>query len=169
MSKPIQLFQYGRTILCLCPCCGDIVRLSELTLHYEGETPRTWLDEYDTRMLRYEKRLEVFKSKESEIREASREKGRRIATRTVRKVIKETFPGVRYHPKDIKAILNPVDCVVFSGMAMKDRISKIVMLSRKSDLTIPRKLRQSIRKTIERGDYDCQLARVSKTGEIDLD
>jgi len=166
--KPVQLFQYGRTILCLCPCCGDIVRLSDLTLHYEGETPRTWLDEYEHRVDLFDKRLESFKSKESEIREASREKGRRLAARKVRKVIKETFSGCSYHPKDIKALLYPVDCVVFSGMARKDRIDKIVMLSNQSKLPGYGKLRQSIRKTIERGDYDWQLARVSSAGEIDL-
>lgn len=63
MVKPVQLFQYGRTILCLCPCCGDIVRLSDLTLHYEGETPRTWLDEYEHRVDLFDNRLESFKAR----------------------------------------------------------------------------------------------------------
>ena len=169
MVKPVQLFQYGRTILCLCPCCGDIVRLSDLVLHYEGETPRTWLDEYEHRVGLFEKRLESFKSKESEIRESSREKGRKLAARKVRKVVKETFSGCSYHPKDIKALLYPVDCVVFSGMAKKSRIDKIVMLSNQSKIASFRKLRQSIKKTIEKGDYDRQLARVSPTGEIDIE
>jgi len=167
--KPVQLFQYGRTILCLCPCCGDIVRLSDLVLHYEGETPRTWLDEYEHRVGLFEKRLESFESKEFEIRESSREKGRKLAARKVRKVVKETFPGCSYHPKDIKALLYPVDCVVFSGMAKKDRIDKIVMLSNQSKQPGYKKIRQSIKRTLERGNYDWQLARVSSAGEIDLE
>ncbi|TFH01017.1 MAG: hypothetical protein E4H14_19070 [Candidatus Thorarchaeota archaeon] len=138
---PVQLFQYGRTILCLCPCCGDIVRLSDLVLQYKDEPPRTWLDEYKHRVDLFEESLELFQSKEAEIRESSREKGRRLAARQIRKVVKETFPGCSYHPKDIKALLHPVDCIVFSGMAMKDRIDKIVMLSNQSELMGYRKLR----------------------------
>ena len=169
MVKPVQLFQSARTILCLCPCCGDIVRLSDLTLHYKGETPRTWLDEYDQRFGLYEERKEIFEGKESAIRRASREIGRKRATKTVRKLIRTTFPGSRYHPKDIKAILHPVDCIVFSGMAQKQKLSKIVMLSKESESKSLQKIRESIRQAVENRDYEKKVARVSKKGEITLE
>lgn len=169
MSSPVQLFQYARTILCVCPCCGDIVRVSDLTLHYEGETPRTWLDEYKDRWERYEKRRDAFERKESVIRQKSRETGRRSAARTIRKVVKQTFPGVSYHPKDIKAVLHPVDCVVGSGMATRDKISKIVLLSKETDWKELRKIRRSIRRTVERESYDWQVVRVSPEGELEIE
>ena len=169
MVKPVQLFQAARTILCICPCCGDIVRLSDLTLHYKGETPRTWLDEYDQRMGLYEERKETFDSKESAIRQASRELGRKRATKIVRKLIRTTFPGSRYHPKDIKAIMHPVDCIVFSGMAIKQKLSKIVMLSKESESKSLQKIRDSIRQAVEGREYEQKIARVSKKGEIPLE
>lgn len=169
MVNPVQLFQAARTILCICPCCGDIVRLSDLTLHYKGETPLTWLDEYDQRFGLYEERKETFESKESAIRQASVEIGRKRATKTVRKLIRTTFPGSRYHPKDIKAILHPVDCIVFSGMTQKQKVSKIVMLSKESEVKGLQKIRESIRQVVEDRDYEKKVARVSKKGEITLE
>nr|KXH72790.1 MAG: hypothetical protein AM324_16455 [Candidatus Thorarchaeota archaeon SMTZ1-83] len=43
----VLLFQKARTILCLCACCGEIVRLSDLKLRCEGVTPETWLGKYE--------------------------------------------------------------------------------------------------------------------------
>jgi hypothetical protein len=72
MSSSVLIFQQARTILCLCPCCGDIVRLADLRLRYEGVTPETWLDKYERSLSRFERQLERFKASEGEIRKQER-------------------------------------------------------------------------------------------------
>ena len=108
-----MLFQKARTILCLCPCCGELVRLSELSLRYEGVTPETWLDKYERSLSRFEKKEDRFEEMEGEIRRKSREKGRKKARKRVSEIIDSALPGCKYHPQDIKAVLNPIDYIVF--------------------------------------------------------
>lgn len=129
MPNPVALFQEARRILCLCPRCGEIVRLSDLNLRYKGVAPHTWLDHYDARLRKLTKRDEQFKEAEKGIREAAHERGRQQAARSVHRILKAALPGCRYHPKDIKAILHPVDYVVFCGLAKEQsELHKIVLL-----------------------------------------
>jgi len=52
----LPIFQSFRTILCVCPYCGRIHRLSDPRLKYKRVTPKTWLDEYEVKLRRLEKR-----------------------------------------------------------------------------------------------------------------
>ncbi|MFW9890209.1 MAG: Holliday junction resolvase-like protein, partial [Candidatus Thorarchaeota archaeon] len=143
MSSSVLLFQKARTILCLCPCCGDIVRLADLRLRYEGVTPETWLDKYERSLSSFEQQLERFKASESEIREKAREKGRKRARKRVVEIIDSALPGCDYHPQDIKAVLHPIDYMVFCGMTEGDEIDKIVCLSNETDDNALKKVRRS--------------------------
>ena len=170
MSKPVMLFQQSRTILCMCPCCGEIVRLSELHLRYKGVTPTTWLDKYDKKLRRFDKAEARFAEEEKGIREASRERGRKKAKRAVRKIVQEALPGCNYDPKDIKAVLYPVDYVVFCGMADKsNQIQKITFLSKASTISRLQRIRQSLETTISREAYVWQLIRIADNGDISLE
>ena len=42
----IDPFQYLKTILCICPNCRSMLRLSDLNLRYKKKAPTTFLDEY---------------------------------------------------------------------------------------------------------------------------
>ena len=44
----VDIFQQLKTILCLCPHCSSLLRVSQLhNLHSTAPAPRTWLDDYD--------------------------------------------------------------------------------------------------------------------------
>ena len=47
IAPAILTFQAFRTIYCVCPCCNNLMRLSDIKLEYEGEAPLTWLDKYE--------------------------------------------------------------------------------------------------------------------------
>ena len=100
MVEPIILFQQARTILCLCPCCGKIVRLSDLSLRYKGETPTTWLDAYEKRLSRLELQEDRFTEQEETIRELARKRGRKKARQTIQNLVQTALPGCQYDPKD---------------------------------------------------------------------
>jgi len=166
VMDPILWFQRARTTLCLCPHCGEIVRVSDLSLRYEGVVPRTWLDKYERRDALLEEKEERFEEEEEEIREAARERGRKRARKAVSKFVSAALPGCTYHPQDIKALLHPVEYVVFCGMTEKEQVKEIVLLSRETDVPDIRNIRKSIEKAIDRGDYYWRVARVSEKGEV---
>ena len=60
MGNLFEGFQEFRKILCVCPCCGELVRVSDLRLKATGSTSKTWLDDYDKKSLEMEKKEEVL-------------------------------------------------------------------------------------------------------------
>ena len=166
MVKPIILFQQARTILCLCPCCGKIVRLSDLSLRYKGVTPTTWLDAYEKSLSRLERQEERFVEQEETIRELARERGRIKARKTIKSLVQTALPGCQYDPKDIKAILDPIDYVVFCGMANQPKIDKIALLSKSTEIPRLIKIRHSIQSAINAEAYEWHVVRVKENGDI---
>jgi predicted Holliday junction resolvase-like endonuclease len=166
MLNPMQLFQQARTVLCLCPHCNEIVRLADLKLSYEGVTPETWLDKYQKSLHRFEKQEDRFEEMESRIREKAREKGRKKARKRVIEIIDSALPGCEYHPQDIKAILHPIDYVVFCGMTEASKVDKIAFLSLETDDSTLKNVRKSIEKTIDDESYVWNVARVLDNGTI---
>jgi predicted Holliday junction resolvase-like endonuclease len=166
VSGMVNLFQQARSVLCLCPCCGEIVRVSDLRLKYKGVTPLTWLDKYDQKVSKFELREAEFKASEFSIREESREKGRRKARKSVMKMVRKVLPGCDYHPQDIKALLHPVDYVVFCGMTEGKSVDKVVLLSTETDDKILKRIRPSIEKAINSQEYSWSVARVLDDGTV---
>lgn len=150
----LPIFQSFRTILCVCPYCGRIHRLSDLRLKYKGVTPKTWLDEYEVKLRRLEKREEKFEEKEREIREEAAEKGRRRVLKIIRKSLYSEFAMLPYNPYDIKALLHPVDFVIFDGLNDFEKLKSIVFLSRRTQCIDLVKIRKSIEQAIDKENYD---------------
>jgi predicted Holliday junction resolvase-like endonuclease len=166
MTNPVLLYQQAQTILCICPCCGEIVRLSDLKLRYKGVTPSTWLDDYEKRIRRLDKTEQRFQEQEETIREIAREKGREQAAKELRKLVKTAIPGCKYDAKDIKALLHPIDFVAFCGMNKGTQIDKITLLSIETKIPQLQRIRESIQTAIEDQAYDWKLVRVNEKGEI---
>jgi len=143
--------------------------VSDLRLRYKGVTPLTWLDKYEQKVSKVERKEEKFEESADSIREESRERGRKKARTAVMKLVHKALPGCDYHPQDIKAILHPVDYVVFCGMTEGSSIDKIVLLSTETDDEILKRVRPSIEKTIKRQDYSWNVARVLDDGSVKLE
>jgi len=82
VNNTLNLFQSFRTILCVCPHCRDVLRLSDLHLAYKGAAPRTWLDTYDTKIRTIERKEELFEEKEGKLRDAAAERAQSFFTKT---------------------------------------------------------------------------------------
>jgi len=162
-------FQEFRKILCVCPECREIVRVSDLRLKYKGRVERTWLDDYERRSLQMDKKEEEFNEIECELREAAVEKGRKEAQKVFNKAIKADLRKLKLDPYDIKPILNPVDFLVFKDMNSKDTISNIVFLSKKVENQNINRLRAQVKNVIEDKNYEWLVARISNTGQIELE
>ena len=159
-------FQEFRKILCVCPECGEIVRVSDLRLKTKGKVKKTWLDDYELRSDQMGLKEEEFNEIESKLRAAAVEKGRKKAQKVFNKAINADFRKMKLDPYDIKPILNPVDFLVFKDMNSKDAISDIVFLSKQIENRNINLLRSQVKDVIEKKDYEWQVARINDTGQI---
>jgi len=159
-------FQQFRRILCVCPICGDLVRVSDLRLKTKGPAVRTWLDDFEIEEQRLSKREELFEEKEGKLREKAREKGRKQAEKAFRRAICPSLQALKLDPFDVKPILHPIDFVVFKGMNKEESISDIILLTRPYDCPSLNLIRRDIKTVVSKNKYDWQIARIDEKGNI---
>lgn len=169
MSELLNIFQSFRKILCLCPCCGELLRLSDLHLRYTGKAPKTWLDTYEQKLVALQRKEELFGEKERELREKSIERGRKKVPRLIERCLCPEFRKMKYDPYDIKAIMHPVDFVVFDGLNQENEIKSITFLSRKPSNQEQIKITESIRKAISKNNYEWKVARITLDGKVNFE
>ena len=163
----LDIFQQLKTILCLCPNCSSLLRVSQLLhLRSTAPAPRTWLDDYDEQIQklkikddRVSRKEDKFASQEDEIREKSRERGQGRVVSTVLKSMDDYFSKKKYNPYDIKPIIHPVDFVIFNGDHDK-QVNEVVFLSKKSNnpnLAALQKNQKQIRDAVNDGKVRSEL------------
>ena len=166
MNDLLTIFQSFRRILCICPCCGEMVRLSDLQLKYSGKAPKTWRDRYDSQLLKLEKSEERFEEKESKIREKSIERGRKKVPQLVKNCLCPEFKKLSFDPYDIKALMHPVDFVVFNGLNNGIKVDDVTFLSRPPSTDAQTQILKTIKETIAQKNYDWKVARITVDGEV---
>ena len=155
-----------RKILCICPCCGEIVRVSDLHLKVKKPVTKTWLDTYEAKLIAMSNKEEKFNEKEQKIRDLAVKRGRDEAERIVNKVILPIFRKLKLDPFDVKPILSPVDFLVFNGMTKKEKIKDIIFLSKISKIEALNTIRKQIKETISKKSYTWQVGRIDDLGSL---
>ena len=162
----LSIFTNFKNILCVCPECNNISRLSQLHLYSAKKTARTWLDDYEDRIRSFREIESEHDSKANEIREQAVQRGRDQVPNLVNTSLSETITKLKYDPYDIKPINHPIDYVVYDGMN-NNSINNVVFLHEKNmHLT---KLHQSIENTVKNKQYDWKVARISKEGLLEIE
>lgn len=169
MNKLLNVFQSFRRTLCICPCCGEMMRLSDLHLRYAGKAPRTWFDKYEAKLLSQEKKEKLFEEEEGKMREKSIERGRKKVPALVRKCLCPEFKKLKYNPYDIKAIMHPVDLIVFDGLTNEDALRNVTFLSRKTSDRKQSAILESIRRTTKKKNYDWKVSRITMDGKVEFE
>jgi len=169
MNDLLSVFQSFRRIMCVCPCCGEMMRLSDLHLQYSGKAPKTWLDKYESRFLSQERKEKLFEKKENEVRKKSIERGRKKVPILIKKCLYSEFRKLKYDPYDIKAIMHPVDFIVFDGLNDGVKLKDITFLSMKTSNREQNLILESIRKTVNKKKYDWKVARITVNGKVHLE
>jgi len=168
MTELVDVFQTFRKILCVCPCCNQIVRLSDLHLKYGGRAPKTWLDKHELQLLRLQEKVAAFEEKEGELRAQSVERGRKRVPSIVRRCLCSEFGKLEYDPYDIKAVMDPVDFVVFDGLNEGKEVRRVTFLTRKPSPNM-RTVTESMGKTVKQGSYGWKVARINTSGKVSLE
>lgn len=161
-------FQLFRKILAVCPCCGELRRVSDLNLKSKAKVAKTWLDKYDEESNQLFEEEEKFEEIEAKLRERAVEKGRKTAEKAFQKALCPSLKKLKLNPYDVKPIFNPIDFIAFNGMATEEEISDIKLLSRETCVILD-PIRQQIKKAVASFNYDWQVARIDKQGNINIE
>ena len=168
----LGIFQQLKTVLCLCPHCSSLLRVSQLHLRSTVAAPRTWLDDYDEQIQKLQikddnvsRKEDKLYSQEKEMRKKSAERGRKKVVNTVLKSMDDYFSKKKYNPYDIKPIIHPVDFVIFNG-DNADQVSEVVFLSKKSKNPNIAVLQKSVGECIKKKNYDFKIVRIANEGKV---
>ena len=161
----VQMFNQLNTIYCMCPKCDSLMRVSDLQLRSKEKTEKTWLDVFDAKTKRVDKNEEKFEEEEDAIREQARERGRKQVPKLINKSINKNFAKLKYDPYDVKAILHPIDFVVFDGMN-KGQVEDVTLISNKITNPHMKRLHKAIAEAIQTKSYDWKTLHVSQDGEV---
>lgn len=164
----LETFQQFKTILCICPKCNALSRLSDLQLRSKEKAPRTWLDDYDLTTQKLQEKEDKFEEEESEIRKIAAERGRAQVPEIVRRSMDAQFAKLKYDPYDIKPLLHPVEFVIFDGMN-KGELNNITLLSRISTNPNLQNLQKAVEKVVDGKLYDWKVVRVSLDGDVEFE
>ena len=77
------------------------------------------------------------------------------------------FAKLKYDPYDIKAILHPIEFIVFDGMN-KEEMNNVVLLAKKSSNPYLQEIQKRISRTVEDKKYDWKVLRAGLDGEIEI-
>lgn len=159
----LKFFQLQRQIFGVCPNSGNIFRLSECHIYVKKRPEPDWLQQIEASQNRINNAEEKLDEKEAGIREKARIAGRNEANKMVKKIDK-LFQPLKLNPDDSKVIFHPVDFIVFNGMKT-GQMKNLILLDKaynNSDI----RLQKSIKKVIEKKNYEWITLRVEENGSI---
>ena len=166
MESFVQMFNQLKIIHCMCPKCDALMRVSDLRLRSKEKTARTWLDLFEAKEKKLERKEEEFGEKEESIRQKARARGRKKVEGIINQSIVKKFADLKYDPYDIKAILHPIDFVAFNGMN-KGQVTDVTLLSGKTKNLHIQNFHNAIADAVRERRYDWKVLRVSEEGEVE--
>ena len=167
-SDLMRLLSLQNQIFGICPKSGRFFRLSEARLFIRKKPVPDWMDELDRKGRLLDKAEDRLDSRENEIREKARQKGRVKAQRVIKK-IDPVFTPRKLNPDEAKVLFHPVDYLVFSGMKSREPIRKLVFLDRKVRSKDQKRIQRSVEQAVEKERYDWVTLRVDNDGKVEAE
>lgn len=167
VNDAVEFLSTLRNIFGVCPCCGQLFRVSDCRIFLRQKPRNDWMDE----LIQMDGELDSIEQgideNENAMRLKARAKGRRAAQRAIRK-LDPIFAPLRLHADDAKVLCHPVDYVVFKGMnsTPENLTTGIVLIDREKSDAKERQLQRSIEKAIEREQYEWITLRIGADGSM---
>lgn len=166
MSQDLaKTFEEFNAILVICPCCGDVFRLSEGRPYIKGRKPATPFDAIAAEQRKMTAAEERFEARADAIRSKAREAGQKIARKALKR-IDPVFSGRRLDTQDVKVLFDPVEYVVFDGLAQGE-CRRVLFLAETPSTKASAAAVDSLAETIQKGNYEFGILRVEKDGGLD--
>lgn len=163
----VSVYQDFKQIYGICPCCGDLFRLSDATIFARKAPPRTVFDELRDQSARVEARRERFEGLRDALRHKARLKGQ-VAAQNRLKRLSAFFMKRKINLRDVKVMFDPVDYVVFRGLCTRE-CTEAVLIDREPDSSRREKVQNSLERSIRRGNLEWKTVRIADDGSITLE
>ena len=160
----LKFFQLQRQIFGVCPNTGNIFRLSECHIYVKKKPEPDWMQQLEISQGRIDSASEKLDEREDNIRQQSREAGRKEAMKSVKK-IDPIFHPLKLNPDDSKVVFHPVDYIVFNGMKA-GQMKNVILMDKKKKASDDKRLQQSIEKVVQKKNYEWITLRVEENGKI---
>lgn len=168
MSMPLaSVFSEMDAILGICPCCGDVFRLSDVRPHLRKRKPVSIFDKLETEERKIDSAEERLEQREAGLREKSRAKGQRAAKARLRK-IDPVFSGRGLDPQDVKVIFDPVEYVVFDG-ANEGSLRAVRLMAHPPVSKGQETVHKSLAGAIGKGNLEFITMRITDEGKVETE
>jgi predicted Holliday junction resolvase-like endonuclease len=148
----------------VCPCCGDLIYLSEARPFLAGSKNRSVIDSLRAAEDRLERESEKLDNLEQGLRQAAALAGLKTAKKLLKK-IDPVFSGTGYDPQDVKVLFNPITYVIFDGLA-RGKIKSLSLIAKEPHDPEADKILRSIGKTVNAGNFEFRTVHVDREGAV---
>jgi predicted Holliday junction resolvase-like endonuclease len=162
----IKFLSYQRQIFGVCPCCGELFRLSDCKVYRKDAPITDWKEKLEKQSAALDRFEEKLDEKMEVMREKARIAGRKQADKLIKKV-DPVFAPLKLNPDDAKVVFHPVDFVVFNGMKGKD-LKNLIILDSANKSTDLKPLQDSVFNAISKGNYEWLTMNVEVGGKIEI-
>jgi predicted Holliday junction resolvase-like endonuclease len=164
-SPLVATFQDFRRILGVCPCCGEVFRLTDLKIAYRAKPTVTWLDRLEAAEDRQQRAEDKFGEDERRIRDQAKQRGRQALPSLLREA-EPVFACRGYFAHDVKPLFDPVDYIIFDGMNASSGVIRIVLFDGPALGHARERVQRSIQRALEAGNCEWRTVRMGKDGRI---
>jgi predicted Holliday junction resolvase-like endonuclease len=163
----VAFMQEQKRILGICPCCGELFRLSDAALFTRQQPPPTPLDDVDAERRAAELETQRFEAKAGALKQAALRRGQAEARKRLR-TIARPFVEHDIDPQDVKVLFDPVEFVAFRGMAAGE-VTSVVLIDRPVATSQHAVLQRSVADAVEKGRYEWKVLRIDDGGRVETD
>jgi len=111
----LEAFTGFQRLYGICPCCGELFRLSEAAIFVSTPPPKTEFDMLQEDDDKLQAAIARFEDGEERVRESARTKGQ-AAAKSRLATIAPFFITKGIDPNDVKVLFDPILYLVFEGM-----------------------------------------------------
>jgi predicted Holliday junction resolvase-like endonuclease len=155
MSSPIALIaelQRDKRFKATCPACMEDFALADAVLFTLGaEPPAAALAALNAIRARIKERKQALRASRERMTKGARRTAEAVNLGMIVEKIVPSFPSFAYEAGDCRAMFEPIDYLVFSGLAKRNRVEALYFVDVKSSNARLSSAQQSIKQAVESG------------------
>lgn len=152
MNDLIRLLKRDRLLVAECPACQEPFRLADADLFpAAGDWPAKALEVLEQRRLEIRERRAELKARKDRMTSGAQRTSEAVNLGKIVEKIAPSFPTFGFEPRDCRALLEPIDYVIFQGLARRGRVDALMFVDVKSGKAGLTKSQKQIRDRVQEG------------------
>jgi predicted Holliday junction resolvase-like endonuclease len=151
-SVLIADLQHDRRFKATCPACMEDFPLSDAVLFaLDAEPPPEALTAFSAMRTRIKERRAALRENRERMTKGARRTAQAVNLGMIVEKIVPSFPSFSYEAGDCRAMFEPIDYLVFSGLSKRNRVEALYFVDVKSGNARLSSPQQSIKQVVENG------------------